>query len=158
MRPWRFLRSRYCHWFGSLAWLLTACGDGIVTPPGEPVSEIGPVVRTDRSSYNWNRDTAFTWVLLNPHGVDVFYYPGNHIYLERYIDSRWEPIGLYGGIEADSRRLASADTLSALVQLSNSAFPKAGWYRVHSRVFRDSALTTLWPLGNRVSRAVWVGP
>ena len=120
--------------------------------------EIGPVVGTDRNAYSWRNDTVFTWILANPHRVDAFYYPGNHIYLERYDDGRWELIGLYGFLETDPVRLRLGDTLSASVRLSNDAFPESGWYRVHSRVYRDTALTLLWPLGNRVSSAVWVGP
>jgi hypothetical protein len=150
--------TRYRHFLGSIAWLVAACGSELTAPPGEPVLEIGPVLDTDRNSYSWRRDSAFTWLLLNPHGVDVFYYPGNHIYLEHYRDGRWEPIGLYGGVEADPVRLPLGDTLSASVRLSNDVFPKAGWYRVHGHVFRDTSLTALWPLGNRVSPAVWVGP
>lgn len=143
---------------GSVVWLLAACRGESTGPPVEPVLEIGPVVATDRNSYSWIRDTAFIWVLANPHGVDVFYYPGNDVFLERYRDGRWEQIGLYGGIEADPLRLASGDTLSASVPLTNDLFPTSGWYRVHGWVFRDTALTALWPLGNRVSPAVWVGP
>lgn len=143
----------------TFVWLLTGCeGNGPTVPPAERVLEIGPVAATDRKSYSWRNDSAFVWILANPHSVDVFYYPGNHVYLERWDAGQWQAIGLYGSIAADPVRLVSGDTLAASVQLSNDVFPKSGWYRVHSKLFRDTALTTLWPLGNRVSPAVWVGP
>jgi hypothetical protein len=137
--------------------LSAGCAD-VSAPRAEPILEEGPLVAADRPSYSWRSDSALTWRITNPRGVHAFYYPGNHIRLQRHVKGRWIDIGLYAGFEAEPRRLRAGDTLSARVPLTDDVFPVSGWYRLHARLYRDSTLAMEWPIGNRVSPAVWIGP
>jgi hypothetical protein len=141
--------------------VLAACDGGPTAPwPESEFAIKGPVVATDRASYSWAKDSALVWTLTNPNGVDVFYNFGNHIYLERWDGRQWQGIGLYAGLgmEMPSIRLASGETRSARVRLTSMHFPKSGWYRIRGNLYRDTTTSMWWPIGNRVSPAVWVGP
>ena len=151
-------RSRFVCVAGAYLGVAAACTSEPTAPPAEVVSEVGPIVTFDRVSYSWTVNDSARWLMANPHGVPAFYYPGNHAFLEHYVGDTWEPIGLYGGIEAEPRRLAVSDSLRDNLSLTSSIFSVSGWYRLHANLYRDSALMQPWPVGNQVSPAVWVGP
>ena len=136
---------------------LSSCADD-GPPPAEFIGEPGPVVSFDRTSYSWDRDRNATWLVANPLGVNAFYYPGDAVFLEHWAQDHWEPIYPYGGLEAEPVRLGASDSLSDSLRLTANLFPRSGWYRLHTQLYRDSALTQHWPVGNSVSAAVWVGP
>jgi hypothetical protein len=138
---------------------LAGCDGGPAAPwPESDFAIAGPVVAAERVSYSWEKDSDFVWSLSNPDGVDVFYNPGNHVHVDRWDGEQWDSHAISGAFTFNPVRLSPGATQKSGIRLSSFDFPKSGWYRVQIKLYRDTATTTLWPIGNRVSAAVWVGP
>ena len=146
----------------ALAALVAGCRSEPTAPLPEPVTELGPAIVTDRSSYDWTLYHEARWVVRNPHGVAVYFvFPSDYVYLQRYDGGAWRDLPTWYGWALDQRlvhQVPAGDSLEGVMPLTNDVVPVSGWHRLAFLIYKDSSGALLWPLGNRVTPAVWIGP
>ncbi len=142
--------------------LLAGCRSESLSPVPEPVSEPGPAIATDRLRYDWQLFHEAHWTVTNPRRVPVYFiFPSDYVRLQRYDAAGWHDLPTWYGWGLDQtlvHPVPPGDSLVGVVPLTNDVVPTSGWHRLVFLIYRDSAGTQLWPLGNRVSAAVWIGP
>jgi len=142
--------------------LVAGCRSESLAPLAEPVTEPGPAITTDRVRYDWQLFREAHWVVTNPRGVPVYFvFPSEYVRLQRYDGTAWRDLPTWYGWALDQRLVhpvPPGDSLVGVVPLTNDVVPTSGWHRLIFLIFRDSAGAQLWPLGNRVTAAIWIGP
>ena len=140
----------------------TACRSELLAPRPEPVTEPGPVISLDQASYNWSLSGQVRWAIRNPQALPVYLiWPSDYVRLQRYDGGVWRDLPTWYAWALDQtmvHALAQGDSLVGSVPLTNDVVPTSGWHRLVFLIYKDSAGTVMWPLGNRVTAAVWIGP
>jgi hypothetical protein len=132
--------------------LAIGCAADLTPPPDPMPAADGPRVTTLQMAYSWQHDSAAILFVSNPLNAPVYYTCGPFA-LQRYRDGWKETPNPLGWVDCGVQRMHLTDSLYLRLELTNDFFPTQGWYRLIYPLYRDTALSQLWPEGNRASPA-----